>query len=119
MAATNWLQIKMKARKDLHDTLSVPSKHISAATGMVSDCKVRVHTKLQLAGDVDYQGFMELSDGSVIVRCSIQEARALQFSEGDKIIYNNMEYILHVRLDDDGVFLESWQATHTQGKFYP
>lgn len=114
MPAFNFLEVKKAARQDLHRVLGVSSKHISAATGKVSDCRVRVHTKIQLAGDVDYQGFAELSDGSVFILCTIKEARALNFSAEDRIIYDNKEYVLHTRVDDDGIYIEKWQATHTQ-----
>lgn len=112
----NFLEMKKAVRQDLHGVLGVSSKHISALTGKVSKCSIRVHTKIQLVGDVDYQGFAELSDGSVLILCPISEARALQFAAEDKIIYNNQEYVLHTCLDDDTVYLEKWQATHTQGK---
>ena len=72
----SFLDIKRKARADLHHEMGVPSKHISAASGRVSDCRVRVHTKINLTGDIDYQGFAELSDGAVVVLCTIREARA-------------------------------------------
>lgn len=114
----SFLEIKKRARQDLHRIMGVPAKHISAATGRVSDCRVRVHTKIQLDGDVDYQGFAELSDGSVLVLCALQEARALNFSAEDKIIYDHKEYVLHTRMDDDGIYIEKWQATHTQDVIY-
>lgn len=114
--ANNFLELKKVVRQDLHGVLGVSSKHISAETGKVSNCRVRVHTKIQLAGDVDYQGFAELSDGSVLILCPIDEARALGFAAEDRIIYNNQEYVLHTMLDDDTVYIEKWQATHTQGK---
>lgn len=109
----DFLQIKQAARRDAHRVLGVSAKHISAQTGVVSDCKVRVHTRVQLVGDIDYQGFAELSEGAVWVLCSIAEARRLGFAAEDKIIYNNQEYVLHTRLDDDTVYIEKWQATHT------
>lgn len=115
MSKFDFLAIKKAARQDLHEVLGVLSKHISANTGIVSDCHVRVHTKINLIGDVDYQGFAELSDGGALVLCAIREARALGFSAGDKIIYDSKEYVLHTRLDDDGIYIEKWQATHTQG----
>ena len=110
----SFLDIKRKARADLHHEMGVPSKHISAASGRVSDCRVRVHTKINLTGDIDYQGFAELSDGAVVVMCTIREARALGFAVGDKIVYDSKEYVLNTRLDDDGIYIEKWQATHLQ-----
>ena len=115
-AFDNFLDLKKAVRQDLHKVLAVSSIHISALTGKKSQCRVRVHTKIQLAGDIDYQGFAELSDGSVLVLCPIREARALEFAAGDRIIYNKQEYVLHTCLDDDTVYIEKWQATHTQGK---
>lgn len=114
MTAFDFLKVKKAARRDLHKVLAVSSTHVSAETGKVSTCRVRVHTKIALVGDIDYQGFAELSDGNVVVICSIAEARALGFSAGDKIIYDHREYVLHTRMDDDGVYAEKWQATQTQ-----
>nr|DAU27297.1 MAG TPA: Tail attachment protein [Caudoviricetes sp.] len=115
--AFDFLKEKKAARQVLHERLAVSSKHISAATGRVSDCRVRVHTRINLIGDVDYQGFAEMSEGVVVILCTITEARALNFSPNDKIIYDGEEYILHTQMDDDRVYIEKWQATHNRREY--
>lgn len=117
--AFDFLATKKQARQALHDTLGVSSLHISAETGVSSKCRVRVHTKIMLGGDVDYQGFAELSDGAVMVHCEKGEARALNFTAGDKIIYDNKVYVLNTRKDDDGIYLETWYATHSEDAYAP
>ena len=65
---------------------------------------------------MDYQGFAELSDGAVMVHCAKSEAH---FTAGDKIIYDNKVYVLNTRKDDDGIYLETWYATHSEDAYAP
>ena len=41
------------------------------------------------------------------------------FTAGDKIIYDNKVYVLNTRKDDDGIYLETWYATHSEDAYAP
>lgn len=108
--AFDFLSTKKAARQVLHETLAVSSYHVSAATGVRSACRIRVHTRIKLVGDVDYQGFAELSEGMVLIHFDKRESAVLEPTAGDLIEYDNQMYQLDTRRDDDGIYLDSWYA---------
>ena len=112
--AFDFIATKKAARRALHETLAVSSIHTSSETGAVNRVRVRVHTRIALSGDVDYQGFAELSDGVVMIHVDSEEARRLKFAADDRIIYDNKVYQLSTQRDDDGIYLESWYAVHLE-----
>lgn len=108
----NFLEIKKAARRDLHKILAVPSMHIDGTTGRVDACDVRVHTRMQLSGDLDYQGFAELSDGTVLIHITQEDSARMRVKAEDYILYDDKVYRLHTQRDDDGIYLASWYASH-------
>lgn len=108
--AFDFLATKKAARQALHETLAVSSIHISAATGERTSCRIRVHTRIKLVGDVDYQGFAELSEGMVLIHFDKLEASVIQPATGDLVEYDTQLYQLDTKRDDDGIYLDSWYA---------
>lgn len=107
----NFLAEKKAARQALHKTLAVSCKHKSALTGVISDVAARVHTKVHLSGDIDYQGYAELSDGMVLIHFTIEDANRLRIRANDTLIYDKrLVYKLDTQRYDDNIYLHSWYA---------
>lgn len=110
--ALDFLEVKKKARLALHETLAVSAIFIDKDTKHPLPCKVRVHTKIQLSGDIDYQGFAELSSGHVFIHLLREDAENLDVREGDYLVFDEKLYRFDTRREDDGILLESWYAVY-------
>ena len=52
----NWKEIKAKSKDIVHETFSYPAIFISP-DGVETNCNVRWHSRLELFGDLDREGF--------------------------------------------------------------
>lgn len=56
----NWFAIKAKAQQDVHATFAVPAVYRATGTMLDVDVTVRLHTRQEVIGDLDREGFAQI-----------------------------------------------------------
>jgi hypothetical protein len=114
----NFAAIKAKARRDIHDRMSVAAQHLAHSTGVLTDISVRWHNKLALLGDLQDNGYASVIEGidRVIFLRSELTTLGIVPQIGDTVImtaegYDNVRLTLQVKEKVAGPVEEIWQVT--------
>lgn len=113
----NFAEIKAKARRSIHDRMSVAAQHADPSTGTLTPVSVRWHNKLALLGDLGDSGYASVIEGIDRVIFSRDELTALgiKLKMNDVITmtavgYDNARLRLDVKEKVAGPIEEIWQV---------
>lgn len=122
--SSRFAEIKAKARRDVHASLSVSARYESYSQEVVvDDLSVRWHNKQQLVGDMDNGGYAQMIEGieRVIFLRSELQAKGVEVEEGDTLIitavgYDNVALVLKTREPIVGPEEVIWQVARARGR---
>lgn len=113
----NFAAIKAKARRDIHDAMSVAAEHVSASSNTRTPLSVRWHNKLVLLGDSQDSGYSNVIEGieRIIFLRSELSGAGVNLQQGDAVVitaegFENAELILTVKEPVVGPTEEAWQV---------
>lgn len=116
--ASRFAEIKAKARRDVHASLSIAARYESYSQDVTADLSIRWHNKLALLGDMDNGGYASVIEGveRIIFMRSELTAKGIELNEGDNIIvtapgFENAHLILSTREPIVGPVEVVWQVT--------
>lgn len=114
---SNFAAIKAKARRDIHDGLSIAAQHRAASSNILTDLAVRWHSKQVLLGDLQDTGYANVIEGIERIIFDRDELilKAVVLREGDVVTitaegYDNPQLVLKVREEIRGPIEVPWQV---------
>lgn len=114
---SNFAAIKAKARRDIHDGLSIAATHRAVLSGLITDLAVRWHSKQVLLGDFQDTGYANVVEGieRIIFDREELQAKSVILREGDVITitaegYDNVQLMLKVREQVRGPIEQPWEV---------
>lgn len=113
----NFAAIKAKARRDIHDRLSVAAQHADYLSGVLTDISVRWHNKQVLLGDLQDSGYASVIEGieKIIFLRSELATLGVNLKTGDRVIitaegFENAELTLVAQSPIVGPVEVIWQV---------
>lgn len=84
---SRFAEIKAKARRDVHASLSIAATYQSYSLDTIADLSIRWHNKQALVGDMDSGGYATMIEGieRIIFMRSELTAKNIELNEGDSI----------------------------------
>lgn len=105
----SWLDIKQKARQDVHRTFALPAQLLPRAGGAV-DGTARLHYKVRTFGDLDREGFATVTEA---VDYLIIDTRIFAgVLEGDRVFFPPLNRTFKLQVEgeaEDGIFIK-WEV---------
>ena len=83
----DFAKVKARVRKVVHDTLSVSAHYSDDVVTNAVCIRARWHSKLELQGDLNYQGYAEVLEGIDRIIFNITDARHLNIKRGGLITF--------------------------------
>lgn len=114
---SNFAAIKAKARRDIHDGLSIAATHKAVSSGLITELAVRWHSKQVLLGDFQDGGYANFVEGIERIIFDREElfAKGVTPREGDVVTitavgYDNVQLVLKVREQTRGPIELPWEV---------
>jgi hypothetical protein len=105
----NWFAIKAKAQQDVHATFAVPAVYRAAGTMVDVDITARLHTRQEIIGDLDREGFAQiLQDVNRVVLDTAEVAAPTRLS---RITFpDGRAFLLEAQLATGNVQHQTWEV---------
>lgn len=107
---TDWFAIKAKMQQDVHSTFSASAVYRAAGTMFDQPVTVRLHTRQEIIGDLDREGFAQILQDLNRVVIDTEEvaapARLSRITFGD-----GRQFLLDTPLPNGNVRFQTWMVT--------
>lgn len=119
--ASRFAEIKAKARRDVHASLSISARYESYSLDSHEDISIRWHNKQALVGDMDNGGYSTMIEGveRIIFMRSELAAKGIELNEGDSVTvtaegFEEAKLLLKAREPIVGPEEVIWQVVRAQ-----
>jgi len=114
---SNFAAIKAKARRDIHNGLSIAAEHRAVSSGLTTELAVRWHSKQILLGDLQDTGYANFIEGVERIIFDRDELllKTVILREGDVVTitaegYDNVQLVLKTREPVRGPIEVVWEV---------
>lgn len=105
-----WLQIKQKARDDVHKTFEHPARFRPKNGGAEIPTLARLHYQMKQFGDLDREGFATITED--LNRVLIDTRVVADAQDGDKIYFPELKRLfqLSVKIGSEDDIYNKWDV---------
>lgn len=106
----NWFATKAKMHQDVHGTFSVPATYRAAGSLVDVPINARLHTRREVIGDLDREGFTQVVQD--VNRVVLDVTEVPNAGRLDRItFFDGRAFLLEVELATGNTAYQTWEVT--------